>query len=344
MGARPADLTSSPASVEETTGALPRGTAWQTIVEAGQPHLFRGAASDWALVGQSPAETARLLREYSSGKDVTVYRGPPEMRGRFHYNADLTGFNFTGAREPLERVLDDLLAGGDPLYVGSTDLDLYFPGFAKDNGFDLAAIHPMLAEHGGLASVWIGNETTASAHYDFSHNIAVCVAGRRRFTLFPPEQTANLYPGPLDPTPAGQVVSMVDLANPDFDRFPRFADALGAAQVAEMEPGDVLVYPAMWWHCVEALEPFNVLVNYWWNAVPGYIDSPQVTLLHGLLSLRDRPQQEREAWRGLFDYYLFGDSEIPRAHLPDHAQGPLAPIDEATARRLRAMIARKLHR
>lgn len=347
MAAQPVHPAERLARVEERTGTLPTGADWEAIVASGRPHLFRGAASEWALVRaarRSVGEAADLLRGYSNGSEVTVYRGAPEMRGRFHYNSEVNGFNFIGTREPFAKVLDDLQAGSDPLYVGSTDIGLYFPGFTKENGLDLAAIHPTLVEHGGLASIWIGNRTTASAHYDFSHNIAVCAAGRRRFTLFPPGQVANLYPGPLDPTPAGQVVSMVDLAQPDFERFPRFADALAEAQVAEMEPGDVLVYPAMWWHCVEALEAFNVLVNYWWNAVPGFVDSPQLTLLHGLLSLRERPQQEREAWRALFDYYLFGDADVPRAHLPERAQGPLAPIDAGMARRLRALIARKLQR
>jgi hypothetical protein len=105
---------------------------------------------------------------------------------------------------------------------------------------------------------------------------------------------------------------MVDLAAPDLARHPRFAEALDAAQVAEMEAGDVLVYPAMWWHHVEALAEFNVLVNFWWNAVPGYVDSPQVTLLHALLSLRGRPASEKAAWKALFDYYVFGERR-PRA-------------------------------
>jgi hypothetical protein len=137
---------------------------------------------------------------------------------------------------------------------------------------------------------------------------------------------------------------MVDFAAPDLARFPRFSEALSKAQAADMKPGDVLAYPAMWWHHVEALSPFNVLVNYWWNAVPAYIDSPQVTLLHGLLALRDRPPAEKAAWRALFDYYVFGDATAPTAHLPAHAQGPLAPLDAMSARQLRALVTRKLQR
>jgi hypothetical protein len=62
------------------------------------------------------------------------------------------------------------------------------------------------------------------------------------------------------------------------------------------------------------------------------------------MSLRDRPESEKRAWAALFDYYVFGDAERPRAHLPAHAQGPLAPIDDMIARRLRALIQRKLQR
>ena len=318
----------------------------------GRPVLFKGAAADWPLVRvglDSPRAAADYLLSGHSGDPVVVYRGAPEIEGRFFYTPAVDGFNFTGTREPLAAVLDEVLAlpgsaNAPSIYIGSTDLAAFFPGIAAATSFDLAAIHPMLVQNPGLGSVWIGNRTTATCHYDYSHNIAVCAVGARRFTLFPPDQAANLYPGPLDPTPGGQVVSMVDFAAPDPDRFPRFAKALEAAVVAEMEPGDALVYPAMWWHHVEALAPFNVLVNFWSNFVPAFVDSPQVTLLHGLLSLRDRPADEKAAWKALFDYYVFGDPEVPRAHLPAHAQGPLAPIDDTIARRLRALVTRKLQR
>jgi hypothetical protein len=339
-------------SVETREGPLPRGADWEAVVAGDRPVLFKRAAADWPLVRaglSSDEDAAAMLVAGWSGQPVVVYRGAPAIEGRFAYTPQVDGFNFTASREPLDALLGEILAlRGDPaapsIYVGSTDLGLYFPNLGDAIALDLGQIHPMLAEHPGLASVWLGNRTTASCHYDDTHNIAVCAAGRRRFTLFPPEQIANLYPGPLEPTPGGQVISMVDFAAPDPERHPRFAAALEAAQVAEMEAGDVLAYPAMWWHHVEALADFNVLVNFWWNAVPGYVDSPQVTLLHALLSLRDRPAGERAAWKALFDHYVFGDPDTARAHLPEHAHGSLAPLDDTLARRLRAQVTKRLQR
>lgn len=337
-------------AVETRTGPLPRGAAWDALVAENRPVLFKGAAAHWTLVQaglRSAREAAEHIATFHSGQPVVVYRAEPTEGGKFFYNPAVDGFNFTAAREPLKPVLDELLApqsdSSQAIYIGSTDLGIYFPGFDEADSLNLAEIAPALAD-GVTKSIWLGNRTTATCHYDFSNNIAVCAVGRRRFTLFPPDQVANLYPGPLEPTPGGQVVSMVDFNAADFARFPRFADALAAAQVAEMEPGDVLAYPAMWWHHVEALDEFNALVNYWWNAVPAYIDSPQVTLLHALLSLRDRPASEKAAWRAVFDHYVFGDAEAPRAHLPEPARGPLAPIDDTIARRLRALVTRRLQR
>ncbi|MFT4089913.1 MAG: cupin-like domain-containing protein [Asticcacaulis sp.] len=314
------------------------------------PVIFRGLAKHWPLVqaGLTSALCAcDYLKRFYQGRPVTAFTGAPEIEGRFFYNADLTGLNFQAGRTLLTDFLDQLLSHVDnlsppSLYLGSTDLGQYLPGLREDN--DLNLDHPMFRANPPLASIWIGNRTTATAHYDMSHNLAVCVAGRRRFILFPPSQVSNLYPGPLEPTPGGQVVSMVDFRNPDFDLYPRFAEALMHAHVTDLEAGDVLFYPALWWHHVEALEPFNILINYWWNTTPAFMDTPMNTLLHGLLSLRDRPDAEKTAWRALFDYYLFGPSETPRAHLPEAAQGALGTLNELTARRLRAQLLNRFNR
>ena len=71
---------------------------------------------------------------------------------------------------------------------------------------------------------------------DLPDNLACVVAGRRRVTLFPPAQLENLYIGPLDHTPAGQAVSLVDFHAPDPARFPKFTEALRHARGAVLEP------------------------------------------------------------------------------------------------------------
>ncbi len=320
------------------------------LLERNEPVILKGLADAWPLVARgrvSPQSAIAYLRSFDRGKPIVRFRGHPEIEGRFFYNPDMTGLNFEAARVPFAEFAESVEAGlgegqSPSLYIGSTDLDAYFAGLANDNSLPLD--EPMFQANPPLASIWIGNRTTASAHYDMSNNIAVCAVGRRRFTLFPPDQVGNLYPGPLEPTPGGQVVSMVDFGAPDLDRYPRFAAAVQAGQVADLEAGDVLFYPALWWHHVEALDPFNVLINYWWNTSPRFIDTPQTTLLHAMLSLRDRPAHEKTAWRALFDYYIFGDAEAPAAHLPEHGRGYLETLDEMSARRLRAMLINRLNR
>ena len=321
------------------------------LVERNEPVILRGYAAHWPLVraGQVSARAAAdYLLRFDRGRPVTGYVGDAAIGGRFHYDETVTGLNFQTQTLPLDafmaRLLDEADGPGDApaLYMGSTDLDAYLPGFRREN--DLVPSDGLFDLHPPLASIWIGNRTTASAHYDMANNAAICAVGRRRFTLFPPDQIGNLYPGPLAPTPGGQVVSMVDFARPDLDRYPRFADAMAQAVMAELEPGDLLVYPALWWHHVEALEVFNILVNYWWNAAPDYLDTPMDSVMHAMLSLRDRPAAEKHAWRAVFDHYIFGDGEAVVAHLPPASRGPLSPLDEAMARRLRAYLLQRLNR
>lgn len=335
---------------KQLEGVDPAAIPYAALVEAGEPVVLKGVARDWPAVQaglQSASAAIDFFKQFDAGRPVTAYRAGPETGGRFFYDETVTAPNYEAGTVPfsafLDSIRDHLDDGSSPhFYIGSTDTELYLPGLRAKN--DLALNDPMFDAGGMLVSVWIGNRTTAAAHYDMSNNLACCLVGQRRFTLFPPEQVHNLYPGPLEPTPGGQVVSMVDFRDPDFDAFPRFKEALDAAQVAELEPGDVLYFPALWWHQVEALSPFNAMMNYWWNDVPAFMDNPMDTLLHGILSLRDRPAAEKEGWRTLFDYYVFGPADKAGAHLPEAARGALGDLDDLTARRLRAQLLRRLNR
>lgn len=338
------------APVEQLTGYTAATLPFDDLIAADRPFVLKGLVDHWPLVaaGREGADAAiAYLLRFDGGRPVVGYTGGPEIGGRYFYDETATTMNFTAARVPLGEMLGRIAAHrGDPrapfFYIGSTDLDAYLPGLRAANPLPQPALPEGAAPP--LASIWMGNRTIASAHFDMSNNLALNAVGRRRFTLFPPDQVANLYPGPIEPTPGGQVVSMVDFDAPDFGRHPRFREALAAAQVAELEPGDALIYPALWWHQVEALDGFNAMVNLWWNAAPAFLDSPWTTILHGMLSLRDRPEGEKRAWRALFDHYLFGAADDTAAHLPEAARGPLAPLDATMARRLRALLLHKLNR
>jgi hypothetical protein len=316
------------------------------LLQSAQPVLLRGLVRHWPLVQaaqRSDTDFCHYLRRFGADARVGLWRGAPEIDGRFFYNEDFSGFNFQRQIGSFGSLLDELLTRAhEPrppaIYLGSTEIDTSFPGLRQDN--DL----PALQGHHPLASLWLGNRTRVAAHFDLPDNIACVVAGRRRFTLFAPEEVGNLYVGPLDLTPAGQAISLVDLARPDLARFPRFAQALERAQVVELAPGDSIFIPSQWWHAVESLEPVSALVNFWWRQSPGYMDTPLNTLMLALLSLRDLPPAQRDAWRALFDHYVFDADEHTAAHIPAPARGVLAPLTDAGARQLRAVLLNRLNR
>jgi hypothetical protein len=132
----------------------------------------------------------------------------------------------------------------------------------------------------------------------------------------------------------------------DPGRFPRFAEALAAASVAELGPGDAIFIPTLWWHHVESLDArLNVLVNYWWKGALGTVDqtsSGMDCLLHGLLNLKPMPAELRQAWAALFDHYVFRPSESDIEHIPRHRRGVLAELSPEAARRLRNLLIARL--
>ncbi len=325
-------------------GVAPDGIP-DSVFASPEPVLLKGLVAGWPAVEHckpSMESAYRYLARFSTGDPVTVYVGDGGIDGRFFYNEDYTGFNFRAGTAPLKQVFQKLAeteSSGQPsaIYVGSTPVDQWLPGFRAENDIRLPVAN-------GLASFWLGNRTRISAHFDFPDNVACVVAGRRRFTLFPPEQVENLYVGPIDRTPSGQAISVVDFSNPDFDRFPKFRDALRAARVFELDAGDAIFIPSMWWHHVESLSPFNLLVNYWWCTSPQAMGSPMTALMHGILALRDLPPRQRAAWKHLFEHYVFDADAAVYEHIPAPGRGCLAPLDDAGARQLRAELLNKLNR
>ena len=314
---------------------------------ATEPFVVRGLVRDWPLVeaGKRSTRDARAyLLARASDLPFTVSVGAPATDGgRLFYAEASNGsmpMNFRTLRAKLPDIFHQIDQFEDrpdapPVYLASVDVNQFFAGLHEANHVDLG-------ERRLLSSIWIGTRTRIAAHNDVPANLACVAVGRRRFTLFPREQFRNLYLGPIDNTPAGRAVSMVDLHAPDLQRHPRFAEAMAHGLVAELGPGDALHIPALWWHHVEGLEAFNVLVNYWWRETPRWLGQPQDALNHAILAVRDLPDDQKRYWRDLFDHYVFNNGPEVTAHIPEGGRGVLDPLDAQAAGRLRAFLLRNL--
>lgn len=316
---------SVPAPVAERP-AVDAATFEREVLPVFEPVVLRGQVAAWDAVAAGRGGDRRMaeyLAGFDGAKPLDVLIGPPEIEGRFFYADDtVTGFNFHRQQVPLGRLVGELLRYAETdaerphaLYANAATAPEHLPGWERANPLGLPVDAP--------ARLWIGNATRVATHYDTSINVACVVAGRRRFTLFPPDQLPNLYVGPLDHTMAGPPSSMADPDAPDLDRHPRFAEALAHARVAELEPGDAIFIPPTWWHHVRSFGRLNVLVNYWWEHRSG---AAFAALVHAMEAVRDLPAAERAAWRGWFDHFAFSD-DAPRAadHLPEAARGILGP-------------------
>ncbi len=309
---------------------------FEEIVPLQQPIVIRGFAEHWPLVNaakKTPQDFASYLMRFYTDKKASILVGHPDIKGRFFYNDDMTDLNYIKGDERLDLFLGRLLElMSKEIYpaisIQNLVLSDILPGLADDNKSDF---FPDVAPR-----LWVGNQTTVCAHYDGSDNVACVVAGRRKFILFPPAQVANLYPGSLNFTPAGAPVSLVNLHNPDFDRYPRFKAALDNAYSAELLPGDAIFIPMLWWHHVDSLEKVNGLMNYWWNgsAAKEVIQpTPLDSLNVAMLAMRKLTPIQRNAWRAMFDHYLFKQGIDPASYIPEHCQyavGEITPHAERT--------------
>jgi hypothetical protein len=334
-------VSGAPAAIEECSG-LP---ALAALVDRARPLVIRGLCRDWPMVAwarQSDDTFARELARRDNGSEVDALLLPPGEGGVIGYNATFDGFNYTHHRISIGQGLQRLTQ-----YSRQPDA----PGLAMQSALISACLPGLLGEHalplldpGIQPRIWIGNRVATPAHFDAYHNIACVVCGTRRFTLFPPEQLPNLYIGPLDFAPTGAAIGVARLDRPDDPRYPRLRQALAAAQVAELQPGDAIYIPPMWWHHVESLGRLNALVNYWWMPVTAEGRSSDLALgalFHCILGFGALTPAEKAGWKNLLDHYVFGDGDVA-AHIPAERRGMLGPLTSAQLEQLRQRIRRYL--
>lgn len=299
------------------------------VVEPCRPVVLRGLVKDWPIVEAgrlSPSAVRDHLKPLDVGGEIEAFFGTAAIAGKYFYTEDLKGFNFERRRMKFGMALESIVSsvdtpGAPSVYVGSVPTRDFLPGFAALNPMRL--LNPRVGPR-----VWIGHAANVSSHYDTVDNLACVAVGSRRFTLFAPQLIDKLYVGPIDNTMAGQPVSLAASSVPDRVRFPLFEEIKDQSLIAELQAGDALYLPKLWWHKVESTATFNVLVNYWWDAFSAGPDAPYTSLLLSMITIAERPLAERQAWQAFFDHYVFRGHGHPLAHLPAEQHGLLGSLKE----------------
>lgn len=164
------------------------------------------------------------------------------------------------AMRPLADIVGALAAGDTSLRWKGLEFLARVPGMRADLEASPPPhrAHLPATAHGLRDTLWIAPRgTMSSLHHDGDYdNLNLQISGRKLFLLLPPPRHVALHA-------YGSAESPINPFVPDLARFPRFA---GADPVeATLAPGEVLLIPKYWWHCVYTVEPaVNLSTHFRW--------------------------------------------------------------------------------
>ena len=79
----------------------------------------------------------------------------------------------------------------------------------------------------------------------------------------------------------------------------------------DLDVGDAVYIPSLWWHHVQGLSSINGLINFWWHES----NNDEVSLINTLKStsqlMESLPEDQRKAMKALFDCYVFSEDAEP---------------------------------
>jgi hypothetical protein len=206
---------------------------------------------------------------FSSGDaDFCARWAPPALADRFGrapVETEEAGVVYVGERalafRPLADLVEAMRTDDTRLRWKGLDFLARVPGMRED----LTARPPPHRAHlpataGALRdTLWLAPQgTMSSLHHDGDYdNLNLQVSGRKLFLLLPPPWRRELYA-------YGSAESPINPFVPDLGRFPRFP--AGEVVEATLDPGDVLLIPKYWWHCVYTLRPaVNLSTHFRWR-------------------------------------------------------------------------------
>jgi hypothetical protein len=212
--------------------------------------------------------------------------GDREVSVRFFPTGENDGINYVRKKMTIENYLR-LIAGSDEAakqyYMSHLPVDSAVSEILPD----LHVPKECLAEK-PLPIVFIGRRTYSQLHFHPDDEaIATMVHGTKRFILYSPSDTVNLYPMPW--YSYAYNFSSVDhrsIETISREKHPLYAKARPIEVV--LEAGDLLYIPNFWWHVVYGDDPC-ILVTYFWRSKAPAWKFPQGPRSWARRMLRTRP-------------------------------------------------------
>lgn len=273
-------LRSKPVVVEGATNAWPAKTKWtnEFLVEKyGDRVVHVKLTPDGNFEG---VESAGLWQDYEGD------RMPESVRAQLQF-PDLVVVRPASAEMKFTRFLDLTMAKNKSYsaYLEYSSIPYYLPELVQDVE-EPPFVKGLLHQH--YLNMWLSDgRTLGKLHFDPYDNLLCQLSGEKKLTLFDPHHNENLYEGHIpeamlsfDSTSGtfhrkqllestSMVMSPIDIAQPDLQRFPNYSKA--NKLTCTLRAGDILFMPAFWWHEVQSYpdqqEHRNLAVNFWYEPV-----------------------------------------------------------------------------
>ena len=224
-----------------------------------KPLVFRGVAKDWPCVKNWDKQ---FFREKYSDTTVPLVDYIPGIR---ESEGSYSKINFAQYFEEIEK--------GTDIYLSFSRLLDNNPVLLEDLDLNWLRQFQSGLCNGEQTFFFMGEEgTKTDMHNGFTHTIFIQINGRKKWTVYAPNERFF-----LDPV-AARFTHYYSHANPHDENDPRYP-LLKYAQKYELilEPGDVLWFPSLFWHYVENITP-NIGVAY------KYVNVPQSFQISSLLT------------------------------------------------------------
>lgn len=215
---------------------LSRKELYHEYIKPGIPVILTDAAKNWKGMGKITPEFFKKnypnITKQIGDVHYTMSDYVDLMLDRSPAKPVPYPFNFN-----VEKFFPELLPDIKPdiLYAKSDRVNHRFmPRFMLGN------THIYEFFLGGAGSRW------PTLHFDllYLHNQITQLYGSKTFFLYAPDQTSLLYPNPENPKK-----SLVNIFDPDYDKFPLFKQA--KCIMATIDEGETILHPGGWWHTTQ---------------------------------------------------------------------------------------------